>query len=83
MAFKIKFKGSVSRDLKKIDKTKLKHILDKIETELSEKADQFPVLSGKFAGLRKYQIENYRVIYTILKDSVLILRIAHRKEAYR
>lgn len=83
MAYKITYKSSVERDLKKIDKTQLENIFEKIETELAEKADQFPVLTGKFAGLRRYRIGDYRVIYTILDDSVLILRIAHRKEAYR
>ena len=83
MAYKIKFKSSVVRDLKKIDKSQLKIIFEKIETELIEKADQFPALTGKFAGLRKYRIGDYRVIYTILDDTLLILRIAHRKEAYR
>ena len=42
-------------------------------------ADQFPALAGKFTGLRKYRIGDYRVIYTILDDTVLILRIAREK----
>ncbi len=83
MAYKIKFKSSVERDLKKIDKSQLKIIFEKIETVLVEEADQYPALTGKFAGLRKYRIGDYRVIYTILDDTLLILRIAHRKEAYR
>ena len=83
MAYKIIFKSSVERDLKKIDKSQLNKIFEKIETELAENADQFPALTGKLAGLRKYRIGDYRVIYTIMDDSVLILRIAHRKEAYR
>ena len=83
MAYKIVYKSSVERDLKKIDKKQLKHIFDKIDSELSAKPESFPMLSGKFAGLRKYRIGNYRVIYSILDDSVLILRIAHRKESYK
>ena len=57
MGYNISFKSSVSKDLKKIDKKKLKEILDKIETELSK-----TILNNK---------------------TVLILRIAHRKEVYR
>lgn len=83
MAYKIVYKSSVERDLKKIDKKQLKHIFDKIDSEHSAKPESFPMLSGKFAGLRKYRIGNYRVIYSILDDSVLILRIAHRKESYK
>ena len=83
MAYKIVYKSSVERDLKKIAKSQLKTIFDKIDSELTKKADQFPALTGKFAGLRKYRIGDYRVLYSILDDSVVILRIAHRKEAYR
>ena len=83
MAYKVVYKSSVERDLKKIDKKQLKHIFDKIDSELSAKPDSFPTLAGKFAGLRKYRIGDYRVIYSIIDDSVLILRIAHRKESYK
>ncbi len=83
MSYKILFKSSVSRDLKKIDKSKVSTILDKIEKELSENPTKYPTLSGKFKGLRKFRIGDYRIIYTILNDKVLILRIAHRKKAYR
>jgi len=83
LTFKIQFKNSVERDLKKIDKTQLKTIFDKIESELSVKADQYPALTGKFAGLRKFRVGDYRIIYSLNDDTVLILRIAHRKQAYR
>jgi addiction module RelE/StbE family toxin len=83
LAFKIAYKNSVERDLKKIDKLQLKIICNKIESELSVKADKFPSLTGKFAGLRKFRVGDYRIIYSIFKDTVLILRVAHRKEAYK
>lgn len=83
MSYKIAFKKSVGRDLKKIDKDQANRILSKIEEDLPEKAESFPVLAGKFSGLRKFRIGNYRVIYSILDDTVLILRISHRREADR
>ncbi len=84
MGYKILFKNSVSKDLKKIDKNRARDILEKIETELSEKAEENPTLKGKFSGLRKYRIGDYRIIYTLLdQDAVLILRIAHRKKVYK
>lgn len=83
MTYKISFKSSVYKDLKKIDKTQVEQILDKIEKELKENPDSFPHLSGKFSGLRKFRVGNYRIIYSILEDNVLILRISHRKDVYR
>jgi len=58
-------------------------ILDKIEEELSERADAHPLLKGDFAGLRKLRIGDYRVIYAIIDSDCLILRIGHRREIYR
>ena len=83
MNYKIAFKKSVARDLKKIDKEQTSKILKKIEDELPEKAENLPVLTGKFSGLRKFRIGDFRVIFSIIGDTALILRIRHRKEAYR
>ncbi len=83
MAFRITFKKSVSRDLKKLDITEADRILTKISEELSEKAEFMPELKGRFAGLRKYRVGEYRIIFTILNDSILITRIRRRKEVYK
>ena len=84
MAYKINFKQSVSKDLKRIDKSIASEILDKIDADLSINADKYPVLKGKLAGLRKFRTGDYRIIYSIINnDAVLILRIAHRREVYR
>ena len=83
MSYKIAFKKSVSRDLKKIGKDQAERILAKIEEQLPDKADNFPSLTGKFAGLRKFRVGDYRVIYAIIEDTALILRISHRRESYR
>ena len=83
MNYKIAFKKSVARDLKKIDKEQATKILRRIEDELPDKAETLPVLTGKFSGLRKFRIGDFRVIFAIIGDTALILRIRHRKEAYR
>ena len=83
MNYKIAFKKSVSRDLKKIDKEQAKRILKKIEGELPQKAETLPTLTGKFSGLRKFRVGNFRVIFLIIGDTALILRIRHRKKAYK
>ena len=83
MPYKITFKNSVYRDLKKIDKTKADLILNKIEKDLKETPLKYPVLTAKFSGLRKFRIGDYRIIYTVYNDTVLILRISHRKDVYK
>jgi len=83
LSYKIAFKKSVGRDLKRISKDQTDNILKKIEEELPEKADSYPSLTGKFAGLKKCRVGDYRIIYSLIGDTVLILRIRHRREAYR
>ena len=83
MAYKITFKKSVSKDLEKIDSCEAGRILRKLSSDLSVNAAQFPELQGQFAGLRKYRAGNYRVIYALIGDSVLIVRIQQRKDVYR
>jgi len=83
LAFNIGYKKSVERDLKKLPKAEARRVLDQIEEELSRKADACPVLKGRFAGLRKFRIGDYRVIYAILGDDVIVLRIGHRKDVYK
>lgn len=82
MSYKIIFKESVYKDLKKVGKPNSLSILEGIERELPVSALSNPTLKGKFKGLRKLRIGNYRVIYTIMSNEVLILRIGHRKEVY-
>jgi mRNA interferase RelE/StbE len=83
LGYKIAFKGSVARDLKKLDRDQAERILTRIGEELPRKADTFPTLKGKFSGLRKFRVGDYRVIYSIMGDTALILRISHRRAAYR
>jgi len=83
LAYNIVYKKSVHRDLKKLSKAEAGRILNQIEEELSKKADAYPVLKGQFAGLRKYRVGDHRVIFAILGDDVLILRIGHRQDVYR
>ena len=83
MAYNIVYKKSVHRDLKKLSKAEAGRILDQIEWELLKKPESNPVLKGQFAGLRKFQVGDYRVIYALLGDDILILRIGHRRDVYK
>ena len=83
MDYKITFKKSVAKDLKKISPENVNRVLNKISVDLPGKADLLPVLQGQFSGLKKFRVGDYRIIFTIIDDSILILRVQHRKEVYR
>ena len=76
MAYNVVYKKSIHRDLKKISKAEAGRILDRIEEELLNDPESNPVLKGQFAGLRKFRVGDYRVVYAIVADDILILRIA-------
>jgi mRNA interferase RelE/StbE len=83
LAYNIDYKNSVKRDLKKLDKSEARRILDQMEEDLSNDPKVYPQLKGDFAGLRKYRVGDYRAIFAVIEDRVLILRIDHRKDVYR
>ena len=83
MAYNVGYKKSVQRDLKKLSRSEVRRILDQIEEELSKNAESYPVLKGRFAGLRKYRVGDFRLIYAVLGNDVLVLRVGHRKDVYK
>ena len=83
MAYEITFKASVEKDLKRISKQNAKRILDKIDEELATEPERFPALSGPFSGLRKLRVGDYRGVFVILDEQVVVLRIQNHKDVYR
>lgn len=83
MAYNVVYKKSIHRDLKKLSNAEVSHILDQIEQGLTKQPDSYPVLKGQFAGLRKYRIGDYRVIYALVGTDILVLRIGHRRDVYK
>jgi hypothetical protein len=62
LPYKIEYKSSVSRDLKKLDRGVAN--LQRIENELGKDPDCGEPLSGQFKGLFKYRVRVYHVVYT-------------------
>lgn len=83
MVYNIIYKSTVQKDLKRISKIDANKILNQIEEILSIDAGKFPLLKGEFKGLRKFRVGNFRVIYSLSKNEVTILRIGNRKEVYK
>lgn len=53
-------------------------IIDGVEKEIAKDPGKGAPLQGEFEGLYGHSIGNCRVIYGILKGSILVLRIALR-----
>ena len=83
MACRIEYKSSVAHDLKNLDKSIARRIIEELEDVLSQDTDCLAALAGQFRGLFKLRIGEYRIIYSKQKGGVLILRIRNRSKAYR
>ena len=84
-AYSIEWKPSALRELKRLERHVIAQIFQKIE-ELAQ--NPFPAGVCKLRGAeRTYRIRQgeYRVVYDVDSDRwlVLIIRVRHRREAYR
>ena len=83
--FKIKWKKSAVKELKKLPKKDIFRVLQLIEKLSSE---PYPRASKKLSASEhtyKIRVRVYRVIYSVYEKSLVIevIRIRHRKVAYR
>lgn len=84
MSFSIRIKGSAARDLRRIAKTDRLRIMSAID-RLSDSPFVGNALKGDLRGLRRIRVGDYRVLYELLDETlvVLVVRVAHRREVYR
>ena len=84
--WKIVYKRSVQKDLEKIPK-KIKSLIKRtIEERLQVNPVQFGTsLKQNLKGLMKLRVGNYRIIYSVEKETIIIfvIKIGHRKEVYK
>jgi len=85
MAFRLCFKKSVVKDLKKIGRENSKRILKAIREKLLPDPRTGKQLKGKDGVLWSFRVGNFRIIYTFSDADLIILvvRIGHRREVYR
>jgi len=89
MHYKVKYSEEVlKKDLKFIEKNIIQKILVKIDLILTDNpiyGNFIKDLRGRLAGLKRLKIGVYRIIYKVFeeKEEVLILKISHRKDAYK
>lgn len=84
MTYKVRIKKSAAKALQKLqpsDRFRLLQAIDRLAVEPHAGG----VLKGEFAGLRRLRVGTYRIIYEVINDelTVLVVRVAHRREAYR
>ncbi|GMT50118.1 MAG: hypothetical protein IEMM0008_1657 [bacterium] len=84
-SYKIVWKSSSERDLRKIPKQYISRVMKKVE---SLQDNPFPIDSRKLQGSvfrHRVKVEDYRVIYEVnaVENILTIFRVRHRKDAYQ
>jgi mRNA interferase RelE/StbE len=82
--YELRFKSSVAKDLRGVPQADVRRILACIELL---RDDPMPPGSVKLSAQERYRLRQgiYRILYTISDTEVLveIVKLAHRREAYR
>ena len=84
MSYLISIKKSALKALSKIELAQRQQLVDAIE-KLKTNPAAGSVLKGEFSGLRRIRIGDYRIVYEVQNEQlvILVIRIAHRREVYR
>ncbi|MCK5871393.1 MAG: type II toxin-antitoxin system RelE/ParE family toxin [Methylococcales bacterium] len=87
MTWKIDFDRQAFKALSKLDSVVKKRIVQFLENlELVDNPrQQGKALTGKFKGLWRYRVGDYRLICNIEDEQIiiLVLDVAHRKQVYK
>lgn len=80
---KVEWEKEALDDLQNIDKPILKRILNKISW-FSQHFDNITPepLSGDLAGMFKVRVGDWRIVYTIKNEVIVIQAVGHRREIY-
>ncbi|MDE0082092.1 MAG: type II toxin-antitoxin system RelE/ParE family toxin [Gammaproteobacteria bacterium] len=84
MSFSVRIKESAAKELRRVAKPDRTRIVAAID-RLAEAPYLGVALKGGLKGLRRIRVGNYRILYEIRHDQlvVLVVRVVHRREAYR
>lgn len=84
MRYSLQIKESAFKELGKISKPDRLRIIAAIDN-LPDNPWVGKSLKGEMSGLRRLRVGNYRVVYEVIDQEVLILvvRVAHRRHVYR
>jgi mRNA interferase RelE/StbE len=82
--YKVTFKPSVAKDLKRLDRLAAHRVLRDVE---SLRGNPFPTSSKKLIGSEhtfRIRVRDYRVIYIVNKQGrqIEIQRVRHRRDVY-
>jgi mRNA interferase RelE/StbE len=84
LKYTVLYHRNIKKDLKKLDEKAIRLFFKAVKEIILKDPYQGIKLKGRYRSLWKYRIGNYRTIYSVEgnKLMVLILRMRHRKNVY-
>lgn len=83
MAYNIEYDPKAVKQLQKLDKSIVSDLLDGIEEFANNPIlTKIKKLKTPFEGAYRLRIGNYRVIFYLEDELLLISKVAHRKQVY-
>ena len=84
MTYSLQIKESARKEIRALPKADRERVVAAIDS-LRDEPHQGTQLKGSSTGLRRVRVGNYRVIFEVRNDTlvVLVLRVGHRKDVYR
>ena len=83
MSYQLLYTKSAFNDVKKLDTITQKRIKKKIEEYSLNPILNAKKLINATIGEYRWRVGNYRIVFDIDKNKIIILRIGHRKEIYQ
>ena len=84
MSYSIRIRNSARRELAQLPREARERVIAAIDA-LGEQPLAGSPLKGGLRGLRRQRVGDYRILYELLDDELIILvvPVAHRRESYR
>jgi mRNA interferase RelE/StbE len=83
MTYRLVYTRRAERDIKKLER-KTKDRIEKALLRYSEEPLRFAEkLSDPILGEYRFRIGDYRVVFDLGGDEIIILRVGHRREIYK
>ena len=83
MSYQLVYTQQAVKDIRDLDRIVQKRLAKKLEhLRIKPLALSKPLIHSKL-GQYRYRIGDYRVIFDLDKNNLIILRVGHRREIYR
>ncbi|KKR32754.1 MAG: Addiction module toxin, RelE/StbE family [Candidatus Gottesmanbacteria bacterium GW2011_GWC2_39_8] len=83
MSYNLLYTKTAALDIKKLDTVARKKIRKKIETYREKPIYYGKKLVNSAIGSYRWRAGNYRIVFDIDGNNIVILRVGHRREIYK